>query len=122
MLQRLEDRYGSDGLRVLGFPCNDFGNEEPGSLATIQAFCNREYGATYELMDKVTIRPGKGRTIHPLYEWLTAQGHEAGPVKWNFEKFVINRRGTMVARFAPDVQPDHPAVITAMRSALKRPA
>ena len=122
MLQRLQDKYGSDGLRVIGFPCNDFANEEPDDLPTIQAFCEREYGATYELMGKVTIRPGRGQPIHALYEWLTAQGHDSGPVKWNFEKFVIDRRGKMVARFAPDIPPDHPAVITAIRSALKQPA
>ena len=122
MLQRLQDRYGKDGLRVIGFPCNDFANEEPDDLATIQAFCKREYGATYELMDKVTIRPGRGGPTHPMYQWLTSQGHDAGPVKWNFEKFVIDRRGKMVARFAPDIKPDHPAVVTAIRVALKQPA
>jgi len=73
VLQRLHERYGPRGFRVIGFPCNDFANEEPDDLATIQAFCEREYGVTYELMDKVHIRPGRGNAVHPLYEWLTAQ-------------------------------------------------
>ncbi len=122
MLQRLQDTYGSEGLRVIGFPCNDFANEEPDDLPTIQAFCEREYGATYELMDKVHIRPGRGNAVHPLYEWLTAQGHDAAPVKWNFEKFLIDRSGRLAARFPPDIAPDHPAVITAIKAALKQPA
>ena len=118
MLQALQDRYGSRGFRVIGFPCNDFANEEPDDLATIKAFCAREYGASYELMDKVHIRPGRGNDVHPLYAWLTAQGHDAAPVKWNFEKFLLDRNGTLAARFPPDIQPDHPAVITAIEAAL----
>jgi glutathione peroxidase len=120
VLQALHERYGPRGFRVIGFPCNDFASEEPDDLATIKAFCAREYGVTYELMDKVRIRPGRGETVHPLYAWLTAQGHAAGPVKWNFEKFLIDRQGRLAARFPPDVEPDHPAMITAIEAALAR--
>jgi glutathione peroxidase len=122
VLQALQDRYGARGFRVLGFPCNDFGDEEPDTVGTIKAFCEREYGATYELMDKVHIRAGRGNEIHPLYRWLTAQGNDAAPVKWNFEKFLLDRHGNMAARFPPDIQPDHPAVITAIEAALQQTA
>lgn len=119
MLQALQGRYGARGLRVLGFPCNDFANEEPDDLPTIRSFCEREYGATYELMDKIHIRSGRGNDVHALYQWLTAQGHDAGPVSWNFEKFLLDRKGRLAARFPPDLQPDHPAVITAIEAALR---
>ena len=122
MLHELNERYGARGLRVIGFPCNDFGDEEPDDLATIKAFCEREYGATYELMDKVHIRPGRGNEVHPLYQWLTRQGNDAGPVKWNFEKFLLDRKGKLAARFPPDIKPDHPAVITAIEAALRKSA
>ena len=122
MLQALSDRYGGQGFRVIGFPCNDFGNEEPDDLPTIKEFCAREYDATYELMDKVHIRPGRGNEVHPLYAWLTRQGNDAGPVKWNFEKFLLDRKGHLVGRFPPDIQPDHPAVITAIEMALRKQA
>jgi len=122
VLQRLYERYAPRGFRVIGFPCNDFASEEPDDLSTIKAFCEREYGVTYELMDKVYIRPGRGNAVHPLYAWLTAQGHDAGPVKWNFEKFLIDREGRLAARFPPDILPDHPAVITAIEAALAQPA
>ena len=121
MLQKLQKRYGPRGLRVIGFPCNDFGAEEPDSLETIKDFCSREYGVAYELMDKVTIRERqgkKGRPIHPLYQWLTSQGNDAGPVSWNFEKFLIDREGGFAGRWEPNISPDHPAVIRGVEAAL----
>ena len=120
MLQALQERYADRGFRVLGFPCNDFASEEPDDLPTIQAFCAREYGVTYELMDKVTCRPGRARDVHPLYRWLTAQGNDAGPVTWNFEKFIIDRRGALAGRWPPDIQPDLPAVIAGIEAALNQ--
>ena len=120
MLQALQDRYRGHGFRVLGFPCNDFASEEPDDLSTIQAFCAREYSATYELFDKIGIRPGKGREVHPLYRWLTSRGHDAGPVSWNFEKFLIDREGNLAGRWPPDIQPNHPAVIAGVEAALKQ--
>ncbi len=115
MLATLQERYGPRGLRVLGFPCNDFANEEPDDLATIKAFCAREYGATYELFDKVH---AKGPQTHPLYRWLTAQPPEPGPVRWNFEKFLVGRDGRLAGRWAPKVSPDDPTVVAAIERAL----
>ena len=118
MLAKIEKRYGPRGFRVLGFPCNDFANEEPDDLATIKAFCEREYGATYELFDKVQ---AKGDAIHPLYRHLTEKSEPSGPVRWNFEKFLIGRDGQIVGRFGPKVQPDAPEVLTAIGRALAAP-
>jgi glutathione peroxidase len=118
VLAKLQQRYGPRGLRVLGFPCNDFANEEPDDLATIRAFMEREYGATYELFDKVRI---KEPDTHPLYHWLTTQPPEPGPVRWNFEKFLIARDGRLAGRWPPKVSPDDPAVIAAIERALAEP-
>jgi glutathione peroxidase len=116
VLEALNRRYAPRGFRVLGFPCNDFGAEEPDDLAAIAAFCAREYGVTYELFDKVH---AKGPAIHPLYRWLTQAGSAPGPVSWNFEKFLIGRDGRLLARWAPRVKPDDPRVITAIEGALR---
>lgn len=115
MLEALSRKYRDRGLRVLGFPCNDFAGEEPDDLETIKAFCGREYGVTYELFDKVH---AKGPQTHRLYRWLTATGDHPGPVTWNFEKFLVGRDGRLVARFPPKVQPDAPQVIAAIERAL----
>lgn len=121
MLQALHARYAGRGFRVIGFPCNDFAAEEPDDLPVIQAFCARTYGVTYELMDKVTCRASAGHEVHPLYAWLTARGNDPGPVSWNFEKFLIDRRGRFAGRWPPDMDPDHPAILTAIEAALSQP-
>ncbi len=121
MLQKLQDRFGGRGLRVLGFPCNDFAAEEPDDLNTIKAFCKREFGATYPLFGKLHIREGSGYEVHPLYQWLTAAsgpGVTPGPVSWNFEKFVIDRNGHVSGRFPPKTQPNDPVVLRTVEAAL----
>ena len=100
-LQNLQDKYGSKGFRVLGFPCNDFGNQEPGDLAEIKEFCSISYGASFQLFQKVH---AKGNTTEP-YTTLN-QVNPAGDVEWNFEKFLINREGEAVARFKSAVEPE----------------
>ena len=119
MLEALHRRYAGRGLRVLGFPVNDFANEEPDDLATIKQFCSLEYGVTYELFDKVH---AKGRKMHPLYRWLTQAGDKPGPVTWNFEKFLLGRDGRLVGRWPPRVAPDAPEVVQAIERALASPA
>jgi glutathione peroxidase len=116
VLEALSQTYRGRGFHVLGFPCNDFANEEPDDLETIAAFCSREYGVTYELFDKVH---AKGPQIHPLYRWLTEAGDAPGPVSWNFEKFLVGRDGRLVGRFPPKVQPDAPQVLAAIERALE---
>ena len=112
-LQALQDSYGPQGFAVLGFPCNDFGAQEPGSLEEIQQFCSTTYGANFELFDKVH---ATGAKTEP-YTTLT-QTEPAGDVAWNFEKFLIGKDGTVLARFKSDVAPDASELTTAIETAL----
>ena len=100
-LQNLQNKYGSKGFKVLGFPCNDFGNQEPGDLAEIKEFCSVSYGANFQLFQKIH---AKGKTTEP-YTTLN-KVNPAGEVEWNFEKFLINRNGDAVARFKSSVEPE----------------
>jgi glutathione peroxidase len=104
-LQRLYSRYRDGGLEILGFPCNQFGGQEPGSEAEIQKFCRSNYGVEFPLFEKVEVN---GDDRHPLYAWLT--GQEVGPdgagdIAWNFAKFLVARDGTLIARFEPTIEP-----------------
>ena len=136
-LEKLFEHYEDRGLVVLGFPCNDFGAQEPGSEAEIADFCQRNYGVRFPMFEKVEVNR-EGR--HPLYRELVqaqpqarqAEGsqfadklaqHGLTPknpsdVMWNFEKFLVDREGKVIARFAPDVKPDDPALIDAIEAAL----
>ena len=100
-LQALQDKYESRGFRVLGFPCNDFGNQEPGELKEIKEFCSTSFGANFQLFQKVH---AKGKTSEPFTTLKTV--HPAGEVEWNFEKFLINREGEAVSRFKSSVEPE----------------
>lgn len=116
-LQKLYEKYHEQGLEILGFPCNQFGLQEPGRAATIHEFCSLNYGVTFPLMKKTRVN---GKNRHPLYATLTqtpdAAG-EAGNVQWNFEKFLIAPDGT-VTRFRPKTQPDSDEVVSAIEAAL----
>jgi glutathione peroxidase len=112
-LQALQDTYGPRGLQVLGFPCNDFGSQEPGSLVEIQQFCSTTYGANFTLFDKVH---AKGVKTAP-YDLLT-QVEPAGDVEWNFEKFLVGRDGTVLGRFKSAVEPDGAELTAAIEAAL----
>jgi glutathione peroxidase len=112
-LQKLQDTYGPQGLAVLGFPCNDFGAQEPGSLPEIQQFCSTTYGASFELFDKVH---AAGAKTEP-YTTLT-QAAPAGDVAWNFEKFLIGKDGSVLARFKSGVEPDDAELTGAIEAAL----
>lgn len=103
-LQKLYETYGSRGLVVIGIPSNDFGGQEPGSAEEIRAFCENEYGVTFPMMAKVHAR---GPKIAPVYATLTQKTRPpiAGEVKWNFTKFLVDKRGVPVARFEPKVDP-----------------
>ena len=100
-LQALNEAYGDQGLAVLGFPCNDFGGQEPGSLEEIKSFCSTNYGADFELFDKVH---AMGSTTEPFT--TLNQMEPAGDVAWNFEKFLVGKDGTVIARFKSGVEPD----------------
>ena len=100
-LQTLQDNYESKGFKVLGFPCNDFGNQEPGQLDEIKKFCSSTYGVNFQLFQKVH---AKGNTTEPFT--TLNKVHPAGDVEWNFEKFLINREGDAIARFKSSIEPD----------------
>ncbi len=116
-LQRLYEKYHEKGLQILGFPCNQFGLQEPGGAKAIEEFCTVNYGVTFPLMKKTHVN---GPKRHPLYRELTqtpdANG-EAGNINWNFEKFLIAPDGT-ITRFRPKVQPDSDDVVSAIEDAL----
>lgn len=116
-LERLFLANAAKGLAVLGFPCNDFGGQEPGTNEEIQSFCTQKYNVTFPILDKVHV---KGPDQAPLFAALTGPGSKfPGDVKWNFGKFLIGRDGEVVARFAPGVQPDAPEVVAAIEAALR---
>lgn len=136
-LESMYERYCERGLQVLGFPCNDFAAQEPGTETEIQAFCEANYRVRFPIFAKLKIN---GEPRHPLYAELIAAHPEARPsgsdklkqtlakhdlqpknvsdVMWNFEKFLVGRDGQVVARFAPDVTPEDPSLVSAIESAL----
>ena len=115
-LQALHEEYAGQGLAVLGFPCNDFGAQEPGSNEQIKEFCSSKYRVTFPLFDKIVV---KGSDKHPLYEALSGKGSPfPGDVKWNFGKFLVGKDGRILARFEPRTKPDAPEVVAAIKEAL----
>jgi glutathione peroxidase len=117
-LQQLYERYADRGFAVLGFPCNQFGGQEPGSESEIQTFCETRFGVSFPLFAKLEVN-GAGR--HPLYAHLTAQAtapEGAGDIQWNFTKFLIGKDGAVLARFAPQTEPSDPALVKAVEAAL----
>jgi glutathione peroxidase len=117
-LQKLHETYASQGLRVLGFPSNDFGSQEPGSEEEIQAFCSKRYQVTFPLFAKVN---ANSAPLHPLYEKLTKKSPEGiqGRIKWNFTKFLLGRDGKVIARFEPAVDPLDDQVVSRIKAALE---
>jgi glutathione peroxidase len=117
-LENLQKRYAGRGFTVLGFPCNQFAGQEPGSAEEIQSFCSTTYGVTFPLFEKIDVN---GADRHPLYQRLTevadAEG-QAGDVGWNFEKFLISPDGTVVARLRPRVEPESDELIAAIEAVL----
>lgn len=117
-LEALYRSHKDRGLVVLGLPCNQFMGQEPGTEAEIASFCRTNYDVSFPLFAKLEVN-GEGR--HPLFAWLTTQdvGPEApGDVKWNFGKFLVDREGKLVARFAPTVKPEARELVSALDSAL----
>ena len=118
-LERLQRDYADRGLRVLGVPCNQFGGQEPGTAEEIAEFCSTTYGVTFPLTEKVEVN-GDGR--HPLYELLTAvpdADGDAGDIRWNFEKFVVDRAGHVVERFSPQVEPEDERIVAVLEAAVR---
>ena len=119
-LQRLNDKYKEQGFVVLGFPCNQFGGQEPGSATEIKTFCTQNYGVTFDMFSKVDVN---GDMAAPLYKLLTTTATKpAGPgkISWNFEKFLIGRNGEVAARFAPRTEPSSDDVVKAIEAELAK--
>lgn len=137
-LENVYEQFHSKGFEVLGFPANEFGAQEPGTNAEIQDFCQSKFGVKFPMFEKIIV---KGTGQHPLYHYMTetkpqaqlsAQGSafeeklkgygitraQKQDILWNFEKFLVNKKGEVVARFAPDVTPDDPIVQKAIEAAL----
>ena len=112
-LQELQDRYKNKGFLVLGFPCNDFGGQEPGEIKEIKEFCSAKFGANFEIFSKVH---AKGETTEP-YTTLN-KVDPTGDVSWNFEKFLVGKDGNVIARFQPTIQPSNEELVAAIEVAL----
>jgi len=119
-LEALHEKLSPRGFSVIGFPCNQFGGQEPGTPEQIQTFCSNSYGVTFPLTEKIEVN-GAGR--HAIYRELTAVADaagQAGDIRWNFEKFVVAADGSTITRFGPQTAPDDPAVVAAIEAALPR--
>lgn len=116
-LEEIYGKYGEKGFVVIGFPCNDFNGQEPGTAEEILKFCKTKYDVSFPLMAKIHV---KGEDRHPLYTALTGpDGAFPGDVKWNFGKFLIGKDGKPLARFEPKQKPDSPEVVAAIEKALE---
>jgi glutathione peroxidase len=105
-LQKLYEKYGGDDFVIIGFPANNFANEEPGTDAEIATFCRENYGVTFPMMSKISV---KGDDQHPVYRWLTSKsenGVENSKVRWNFQKYCIDEKGQLVRHFSTTVKPE----------------
>jgi glutathione peroxidase len=114
-LQTMYEQYKDQGFKVLGFPANNFMGQEPGTEEEIKEFCTTNFGVTFPMFSKISV---KGDDTHDLYKWLIATSDPDQEVRWNFEKFLVDRDGKVVARFEPGVQPEDEKLVAAVESAL----
>ena len=117
-LEELQEQYGDRGFSVVGFPCNQFGGQEPGSAEEIAEFCSATYGVSFPMFEKIDVN---GEQRHPIYSELTATADadgEAGDIQWNFEKFLVGADGSVLARFRPMTTPDAPELVSAIEANL----
>lgn len=114
-LEKLHEKYASRGLSVLGFPANEFGAQEPGTDSQIHQFCKSKFGVKFDMFSKIVV---KGSGIHPLYKFLTTESGFDGDVEWNFGKFLVDKDGTVVARFDPETAPESQPVVSAIEKLL----
>ncbi len=117
-LEELYGKYKAKGFEILAFPANEFNNQEPGSDSEIKQFCTAKYNVTFPVFSKIVV---KGEKIHPLYSFLTSKETDAkfsGEIPWNFAKFLVNRKGEVIARFAPTDKPEAEKVTKAIETAL----
>ncbi len=115
-LEALHKKYQDRGLSVLGFPCNQFAGQEPGTEADIKSFCETKFGVDFDLFSKIDVN---GKDRHPLYQFLAGPDAKfPGDITWNFEKFLVGKNGEVLERFSPKVTPEDPALVAKVESAL----
>ena len=115
-LEEVYEKYGKQGLVVLGFPANNFGSQEPGSDAEIKTFCTATFNVKFPMFSKISV---KGEDIAPLYKWLLAQSNSTTDVDWNFAKFLVGKDGTTVKRYSSRMKPDDAKVVADIEAARK---
>ncbi len=117
-LEATYEKYKDKGFKVLAFPANEFGKQEPGTDPQIKEFCTKNYGVTFPVFSKIVV---KGEGIHPLYTYLTKETASPlqGDIRWNFTKFLVNRKGEVIARFEPKEEPSSEKVVKAIEAALE---
>jgi glutathione peroxidase len=118
-LQALHEKYADKGLVILGFPCNQFNGQEPGTSAEIQEFCRKNYGVEFDLFSKVDVNGDKACDLYKLLTSLDTKPTGAGDISWNFEKFVLDRNGFVVGRFGPRTKPDAPEIVALLEEQLE---
>lgn len=122
-LQALHEKYGEKGLSILGFPCNQFGRQEPGTSDQIQEFCTENYGVEFDMFSKVEVNGDKACDLYKYLTKLDTRPKGAGKIAWNFEKFLLDRKGNVIGRFEPRMKPDDPKVIAMIEKSLaQKPA
>lgn len=114
-LEKLYRKYSSQGFKILAFPANEFGAQEPGTNAEIAAFCKTHYSVSFDLFSKIKVQ---GDGMSPLYLFLTTESGHNGDIPWNFTKFLVNREGAVVDRFGPPVEPLSPALVKRLEEVL----
>lgn len=110
-LQSLYEKYGGDDFMIVGFPANNFMNQEPGTPDEIREFCEENYGVTFPMMEKISV---KGDDMHPVYQWLTQKSQNGvldSKVSWNFQKYLIDENGNLVKKFSPRTKPDDAEIV-----------
>ncbi|WP_093589197.1 glutathione peroxidase [Lentzea waywayandensis] len=118
-LERLQEKYGTEGFSVVGFPCNQFMGQEPGTSEEIATFCSTTYGVSFPLYEKIEVNgPGQHAVYQELTKHADADG-TAGDVQWNFEKFLVSRDGQVLARFRPRTEPEDASITEAIEAALR---
>jgi glutathione peroxidase len=119
-LQALHDKYSAEGLSVVGFPCNQFGKQEPGSSDEIASFCQKNYGVQFDMFAKIDVNDATATELYKTLTSMDTQPVGKGKISWNFEKFLIGRDGQVVARFSPRTRPDDPEILKAIEQALAK--
>lgn len=117
-LQKIFEAYGGEKFTIIGFPANNFGKQEPGTNAEIKEFCTRNYGVTFQMMEKIDV---KGENMHPIYQWLTSKSKNGvvdAPVTWNFQKFMIDEKGRLVDFAPPKEKPESERIVNWIRNTL----